>query len=91
MTQDRRVLNLGFGARQQQVDDRYQVPCTDCLSFDGTKIEETNPLIVMVANGVKMVTDSKCNTLQFQLLRYDFTGDFRLLQIQGYDLILGLD
>jgi Retroviral aspartyl protease len=44
----------------------------------------------MADNGAKMVTNSKCNALQFQLQGYDFTGDFRLLQIQGYDLILGL-
>jgi Reverse transcriptase (RNA-dependent DNA polymerase)/Retroviral aspartyl protease len=30
-------------------------------------------------------------SLSFSLQGYDFCGDFRLLQIQGYDLILGLD
>jgi Ty3 transposon capsid-like protein len=40
MTQDRRVPNLGYRARQQQVDDRYQVPRTDCPSFDGTNTVE---------------------------------------------------
>jgi Retroviral aspartyl protease len=54
-------------------------------------IEETHPLIVMVANGARMVTDSKCPALQFSLQGHDFSGDFRLLQIQGYDLILRLD
>jgi Retroviral aspartyl protease len=45
----------------------------------------------MVANGARMVTDSKCTALTFTLQGHEFTGDFRLLQIQGYDLIQGLD
>jgi RNase H-like domain found in reverse transcriptase/Reverse transcriptase (RNA-dependent DNA polymerase)/Integrase zinc binding domain/Retroviral aspartyl protease/Ty3 transposon capsid-like protein/Integrase core domain/Chromo (CHRromatin Organisation MOdifier) domain len=55
------------------------------------QIEPTKPLIVMVANGAKMVTDSKCTNLQFSLQGHDFTGNLRLFQIQGYDVILGLD
>jgi Retroviral aspartyl protease len=55
------------------------------------QISQTNPLIVMVANGDKMVTNSKCSALQFSLQGQSFIGDLRLLPIQGYDLILGLD
>jgi Retroviral aspartyl protease len=55
------------------------------------QIVHTNPLIVMVANGAKMVTDSKCSALTFSLQGQEFTGDLRILQIQGYDIILELD
>jgi Retroviral aspartyl protease len=41
-------------------------------------IEDTT-LIVMVANGAHMVTDSKCPSLSFSLQGHDFSGDFRLL------------
>jgi Retroviral aspartyl protease len=55
------------------------------------QIDYTNPLIMMVANEARMITDSKCSSLKFSLQGHEFIGDFRLLQIQGYDLILGLD
>jgi Retroviral aspartyl protease len=55
------------------------------------QIKETHHLIVIVANGARMVTDSKCTSLQFHLQGHEFQGDFRLLQIKGYDMILGLD
>jgi Retroviral aspartyl protease len=52
------------------------------------QIEETHPLIVMVANEARMVTDSKCTSLQFHLQGHEFQGNFRLLQIKSYDMIL---
>jgi Retroviral aspartyl protease len=55
------------------------------------QIEETYSLIVMMANGACMVTDSKCTSLQFHLQGHEFQGDFRLLQIKGYDMIFRLD
>jgi Reverse transcriptase (RNA-dependent DNA polymerase)/RNase H-like domain found in reverse transcriptase/Retroviral aspartyl protease len=45
----------------------------------------------MVANGERMVTDTHCSSLTFSLQGHDFKGDLRLLQIKGYDVILGLD
>jgi Retroviral aspartyl protease len=45
----------------------------------------------MVANGARMITNSKCSCLKFSLQGHEFIGDFKLLQIQGYDLILGMD
>jgi Retroviral aspartyl protease len=38
-----------------------------------------------------MVTDTHCSSLTFSLQGHDFKGDLRLLQIKGYDVILGLD
>jgi Retroviral aspartyl protease len=54
-------------------------------------IEETHPLIVKVVNVARMMTDSKNTFLNLTLQGHDFTSDFHLLQIQGYDLILGVD
>jgi Retroviral aspartyl protease/Ty3 transposon capsid-like protein len=55
------------------------------------RVISTNPMIVMVANGSRMVTDSTCQGLQFSIQGHDFCHDLRLLQVQGYDMILGLD
>jgi Retroviral aspartyl protease len=55
------------------------------------QIQEINPMVVMVANGEKMVTDSKCTSLQFSIQGYEFKHEMRLLPVRGYDLILGLD
>jgi Retroviral aspartyl protease len=49
------------------------------------------PVVVMVIEGVKVVTDSKCIDLPFSLQNHDFCGDLRVLHIQGYDIILGVD
>ncbi|KAJ1699965.1 hypothetical protein LUZ63_008477 [Rhynchospora breviuscula] len=54
-------------------------------------VSQTNPMVVVVANGGKMVTDTKCESLQFSIQGYEFTKDVRLLSVQGYDMILGLD
>jgi RNase H-like domain found in reverse transcriptase/Reverse transcriptase (RNA-dependent DNA polymerase)/Integrase zinc binding domain/Retroviral aspartyl protease/Integrase core domain/Retrotransposon gag protein/Chromo (CHRromatin Organisation MOdifier) domain len=51
----------------------------------------TNPMIVMVANGERMVTDSKCEAMQFSIQGFEFQHDLRLLPVKGYDVILGLD
>jgi Retroviral aspartyl protease len=65
----------------------------DPLILIGQKctVVHTNPLIVAVAKGEKMVTYSKCTALHFTLQGQEFTGELRLLQVQGYDMILGLD
>jgi Retroviral aspartyl protease len=55
------------------------------------QLMDTHPMIVMVVNGEHMVTDSKCQALSFSIQGTPFTGDLRLLPVQGYDVILGLD
>ncbi|KAJ4789012.1 polyprotein [Rhynchospora pubera] len=59
-----------------------------CLNLP---IHQANPMVVMVANGEKMVTDTTCQALKFKLQGHEFERDVRLLAIQGYDMILGLD
>ncbi|KAJ3687163.1 hypothetical protein LUZ61_016327 [Rhynchospora tenuis] len=51
----------------------------------------TSPLHVTIADGSSMATALKCQDLPFSLQNHDLTGDVRLLNIQGYDLILGMD
>jgi Reverse transcriptase (RNA-dependent DNA polymerase)/Retroviral aspartyl protease/Retrotransposon gag protein len=55
------------------------------------KLIDTTPLIVMLATGEKKVTDSKCTGLRFSLQEHEFCDDFRVLDIKGYDIILGID
>jgi Retroviral aspartyl protease len=61
------------------------------LHSESHKIAQTNPMVVMVENGSKMVTDSTCQSLQFNIQGYEFCHDLRLLPVQGYDVIFGLD
>ncbi|KAJ3690052.1 hypothetical protein LUZ61_019216 [Rhynchospora tenuis] len=51
----------------------------------------TTPLHVRIANGAAMATSLKCPQLQFSLQNHKMSGEMRLLNIQGYDLILGMD
>jgi Retroviral aspartyl protease len=52
---------------------------------------ETNPMVVMMATGIKVVTNSKCLNFKFSLQGHEFWADMRILDIKGYDMILGLD
>ncbi|KAJ4763928.1 polyprotein [Rhynchospora pubera] len=54
-------------------------------------ITKTTPMTVVVANGNKMTTDSVCHALQFTIQGHEFQKNMRLLDVKGYDLILGLD
>ena len=54
-------------------------------------ISRTIPMIVMMANGEKMVTDTRCEGLTYSIQGYQFTDNLRVLNIQGYDVILGIN
>ncbi|KAJ1702741.1 hypothetical protein LUZ63_002520 [Rhynchospora breviuscula] len=54
-------------------------------------ISRTDPMSVVVANGNRMMTDSECKGFKFSIQGNEFVKDVRLLDIKGYDLILGLD
>ncbi|KAJ3709255.1 hypothetical protein LUZ61_012960 [Rhynchospora tenuis] len=49
------------------------------------------PMLVKTASGSKLLSDLKCQTLQFTLHNHQFEGEFRVLEVQGYDIILGMD
>ncbi|KAJ1689340.1 hypothetical protein LUZ63_013495 [Rhynchospora breviuscula] len=55
------------------------------------EVVTTTPLHVRIANGSAMTTSIKCPHLQFSLQNHQLSGEVRLLNIQGYDLILGMD
>ncbi|KAJ4789024.1 polyprotein [Rhynchospora pubera] len=63
----------------------------DVLQGVQPKLIQTTPMIVTVANGAKMVTDLQCEALQFSLQGHTFERDVRVLDVQGYDMILGID
>ncbi|KAJ1703813.1 hypothetical protein LUZ63_003592 [Rhynchospora breviuscula] len=52
---------------------------------------QTAPMVVTVANGARMVTDLQCEALQFSIQGHTFEKDVRVLDVTGYDMILGLD
>jgi hypothetical protein len=55
------------------------------------KLTQTAPMILKVANGARMVTDTQCEALQFSIQGYQFDKDVRVLDVSGDDMILGLD
>lgn len=44
-----------------------------------------------MANGSKMVTSTRCESRHFRIIGKEFSRDVRLLAVQGYDMVLGLD
>ncbi|KAJ3704209.1 hypothetical protein LUZ61_007914 [Rhynchospora tenuis] len=61
------------------------------LQDQNFKISRNAPMAVIVANGNKMVTESVCNAMKFSIQGHEFEKDMRILDVQGYDVILGLD
>ncbi|XP_078173280.1 uncharacterized protein LOC144567100 [Carex rostrata] len=57
----------------------------------GLNVEKTKPLNVSVANESKMCTDLLCRNLKFFLQDNDFQANLRVLDVQGHDLLLGID
>ncbi|KAJ4758713.1 polyprotein [Rhynchospora pubera] len=55
------------------------------------QVVTTTPLHVRIANGAAMATYTKCEGLIFTIQEQELSGTVRLLNIQGYDLILGMD
>lgn len=63
----------------------------DIVSNLGLLVERTKPLTVSVANRSKMSTDMLCKNLKFTLQGNEFSTDLRVLDVQGQDLLLGMD
>ncbi|XP_078157488.1 uncharacterized protein LOC144553264 [Carex rostrata] len=55
------------------------------------EITKSNPLTVRVANGNKMQTSEVCKNLKFSLQNNEFNIDLRVLDVQGHDLLLGMN
>jgi Retroviral aspartyl protease len=54
-------------------------------------IMKTLPMIVIVTNDAKMVTNQQCKALNFSIQDNIFEKVMRLLDVQGYEIILMLD
>ena len=55
------------------------------------QISATTPLQVAVANGSTMLSETTCSVCSYSIQDQEFSSDFRLLELQGYDIILGAD
>jgi hypothetical protein len=55
------------------------------------KITSVDKITVVVANGENMSSASACLKCPYTIQGHQFTSDFRLLEVQGYDIILGND
>lgn len=53
-------------------------------------IAKTRHLKVKLADGRQMISESVCNNLKFQLQGHELIANLRLLDIQRYDVILGV-
>jgi hypothetical protein len=49
------------------------------------------PVKVTVANGNTLWTQALCTDVKYTIQDQEFTSDFRVLELQGYDIILGCD
>jgi hypothetical protein len=58
-----------------------------------TSLPITNhtPVKVTVANGGILWTQATCANVSYTIQGFDFQSDFRVLELQGYDIILGCD
>jgi len=54
-------------------------------------ISPTSPLQVAAANGTTMLSETAYLACPYSIQGQEFSSDFRLLQLQGYDAILGVD
>jgi Retroviral aspartyl protease len=61
------------------------------LQENKIKLTQTIPMVVTIANGARMVTDLQCEALSFSIQGHTFTKDVRVLDVQGYDMILDID
>jgi hypothetical protein len=57
----------------------------------GCKISSARTMNVIVANGAEMKSRAACNDCPYTVQGSKFTNNFRLLQLKGYDVILGTD
>ncbi|KAA3469278.1 Retrotransposable element Tf2 [Gossypium australe] len=53
-------------------------------------VESGSTLRVMVANRVRLSTQGLCRTVSWEAQGYNFTTDFLILSVKGFDLVLGI-
>ncbi|CAN6347636.1 unnamed protein product [Urochloa humidicola] len=55
------------------------------------KVNVVDEVLVSAANGKQMLSNTACLSCPYTIQNHEFTSDFRLLEVQGYDIILGAD
>ncbi|XP_039056463.1 uncharacterized protein LOC120199464 [Hibiscus syriacus] len=64
---------------------------TNRWTKEGLEFEETNPLVITVANGDKLYSTTKSKQLSWKMQDFTFVHDFRVLPLGGSDMVLGVD
>lgn len=54
-------------------------------------LQETTPLSVLIANGSRMVSQSKCVGFRWMMNGHEFSADLRILRLGGCHVVLGVD
>jgi hypothetical protein len=57
----------------------------------GCTIKGARPMTITIANGEEMQSKAACKDCQYTIYGHKFKNDFRLLELKGYDIILGTD
>ncbi|XP_039011243.1 uncharacterized protein LOC120140328 [Hibiscus syriacus] len=57
----------------------------------GIQINTLHPLAITVANGQQLYSSARCNEVEWRMQGHSFIHDFRLLQLGGSDMVLGVD
>ncbi|RLN10016.1 retrotransposon protein, putative, unclassified [Panicum miliaceum] len=55
------------------------------------KISQVSMAKVAAANGKEMISNTACLSCKYSIQGHEFISDFRLLEVKGYDVILGAD
>jgi predicted aspartyl protease len=54
-------------------------------------LSSASKLVVLAANGQEMLSTSQCKDCSYSIQGKDFTTDFRVISLKGYDMIMGTD
>jgi hypothetical protein len=57
----------------------------------GLSIQNHDPVKVTVANGTILYTQAVCKNCPYKIQGHEFVSDCRILELAGYDMILGCD
>lgn len=49
------------------------------------------PLIIKVANGLKMCSEVKCTGVKLEVQSHTFLCELRVIELGAYDVVLGMD
>ncbi|KAL4379604.1 hypothetical protein GQ457_02G023110 [Hibiscus cannabinus] len=64
---------------------------TETWAKEGLELVQTNPLTITVANGEQLHSTAKSKQLGWRMQGHYFEHDFRVLKMDGSDMVLGVD